>query len=62
MFDENYRKWQESCIEELTEQGYGVTLDDIEICEDGKIHFIGNFYLTDKLVTSWEESPYYTEI
>ena len=68
-FRDNYTKWQLSCVEELTDQGYkNIVFDsdnsdnsNIEICEDGCIHFRGNFYISDKLVTAWQDSIYYTE-
>ena len=60
-FYKNYEKWEKQCMNELNEQGYNVTLEDIEICEDGQIHFLGNFYLSDKLVIEWNKSEFYTE-
>ena len=66
-WSKNYLKWQLSSIEELKQLGYdGIIFDtdnsdnsNIEICEDGCIHFSGNFYISDKLVTAWEDSEYY---
>ena len=60
-FDEQYKKWQEECIRELQEQRHDVTMEDIEICEDGQIHFKGNFYITDSIVTPWKDSEFYVE-
>lgn len=60
-FCEQYEKWQEKCLQELQEQGHDVTMDSVEICEDGQIHFRGDFYLTDPLVTPWKDSEFYVD-
>jgi len=60
-------KWQLSCIKELQNQDYkNIVIDfdnsgnsTIEICDDGRIHFKGNLYLSDPLVIPWNESEYY---
>lgn len=57
----NYAHWQQNCLEELRTLGYQVNSENVEICEDGSVHFKGNFYLTDPLVTPWKNSQYYDE-
>lgn len=58
-WQKSYNNWKKKCIEELQELGYNIKAKDVEICEDGCIHFKGNFYLTDKLVTAWKDSEFY---
>ena len=61
MFWQNYTKWTNECIDELNNQGYDVTENEVEVCDDGCVHFRGSFHITDPMVTPWKDSIFYVE-
>jgi len=61
-FFKKYQQWEQASKQELLEMGYDKEeVENCEVSSDGKVHFQGNFYLTNKIVTSWNESEYFCE-
>jgi hypothetical protein len=56
----NYEKWQVDSWEEFCQSEYynGERRDDVEICDNGDVHF-GNFHYIKECVTSWQRSKYF---
>lgn len=64
MFDRNWNLWKRDCLNELREKfKFEGGLKDVEITEDGRVFFkkVGMVYLTDPVVTPWDESVHFVE-
>jgi hypothetical protein len=61
LFD-HWDLWIADCCKELREKGTTKEeVDSCEICEDGSVHFTGNFHITSTgYVTPWKKSVHYT--
>ena len=58
---DNYKQWKEECKKELIEKGHNP--EEVEVCENGQIHFLGSLVMTESnYVTSWKDSRYYLEV
>lgn len=56
-----YDKRKDKCVEELKEQGYDVELEDVEIYENGGVHFKGKSRRLNNLVTTWVDSEFFVD-
>lgn len=63
-FYDRRRKWKQECVDEMNDGSGnifdGVSLEDIEICDNGQVRLKKSFVITgSNYVTPWRESEYY---
>lgn len=60
-FYKNYNMWIEECERELRDKS--INPEDVEILENGQIHYLSSCVMTRKaFVTPWEESEFYVPL